>query len=197
MIVKEALKLLEATLPSTIKIHQNIDKDCGTALADPTEIHQMVMNFCTNAYQAMGEKGGLLGVSLGVFNVDAKTIESYPELQEGSYIELTVRDTGSGMNKATLDRIFEPFFTTKDVGEGTGLGLATVHGIVTGLGGAIRVYSKPGKGSTFRVFIPRYNDSVSEEPMTRTGPPEHMGYEHILFVDDAAQLVSLVQDMLL
>ena len=196
LIVQEALKLLEATLPSTIKIHQSIDKDSGTVLADPTEIHQIVMNFCTNAFQAMGEKGGLLGVSLGIFNVDSKTMESYPELHEGSYIELTVSDTGCGMNKATLDRIFEPFFTTKDVGEGTGLGLSTVHGIVTALEGAIKIYSEPGNGSTFRVFIPRYDDSLSKEPMTPTGSPELRGHEHILFVDDETQVVSMVREML-
>jgi PAS domain S-box-containing protein len=195
-IIKEALGLLEATLPSTIKIRHNIDKDCGRVVADPTQIHQMVMNLCTNAYQAMGDNGGLLEISLAVFQVNSQTIQSYPELQEGSYIELTVSDTGCGMDKATMDRIFEPFFTTKGVGEGTGLGLATVHGIVTSLGGTIKVYSEPGKGSTFQVLLPRHDTSGSEQPMRPSNFLDLRGSERILVVDDEKQIVAMVQDML-
>ena len=196
LIVRETVKLLAATLPSSIKIRQNIDKECGTVIADPTELHQMIMNLCTNAYQAMGENGGLLEVSLGTFKVNSKTIKSYPELQEESYIEVTISDTGCGMDKATLERIFEPFFTTREVGKGTGLGLDTVHGIVKSLGGAIKVYSEPGKGSTFRVFLPRHDGSLSEEPPAPTDFPELKGNEHILFIDDEKQVVSMVQEML-
>ncbi|MFQ6113749.1 MAG: ATP-binding protein, partial [bacterium] len=196
LIVKEVLRLLEATLPPTIEIRQNIDEECGSVVADPTRIHQMIMNLCTNAYQAMGENGGLLEVSLGVFKVNARTIKSSPELQKGSYVELTISDTGCGMDKATMERIFDPFFTTKEVGQGTGLGLATVHGIVTSLGGAIRVYSEAGKGSTFRVFLPRSDRSVSEEPTSQAESPEFKGKEHILVVDDEKQVTAMVRDML-
>lgn len=196
LVVKEALKLLEATLPSTIKIRHNIDKDCGRVVADPTQIHQMVVNLCTNAYQAIGETGGLLEMSLDVLKVDSETIKSYPELQEGSYIEFTISDTGCGMDKATMERIFEPFFTTKEVGEGTGLGLATVHGFVTSLGGTIKVYSEPGKGSKFQVLLPRHDRSGSEEPMAQSNFRDLRGTERILVVDDEKQIVAIVQDML-
>lgn len=194
-IVKEALRLLQASLPSTIEIRQDI-RDCGAVLADPSQIHQVIMNLGTNAYQAMGELGGLLEVSMEVVDLDAKSIKSYPELQIGRFVEMTIRDTGCGMDPTTAERIFDPYFTTKGVGEGTGMGLATVHGIVTGLGGAIKVNSEPGKGSTFRVFLPRHDDSISEESELERETSELRGNEHILVVDDEEQVVTMLGDML-
>ncbi|MFQ5642005.1 MAG: PAS domain S-box protein, partial [bacterium] len=194
-IVKEALRLLQASLPSTIEIRQDI-RDCGAVLADPSQIHQVIMNLGTNAYQAMGELGGLLEVSMEVVDLDAKSIKSYPELQIGRFVEMTIRDTGCGMDPTTAERIFDPYFTTKGVGEGTGMGLATVHGIVTGLGGAIKVNSEPGKGSTFRVFLPRHDGSISEESEVERETSELRGNEHILVVDDEEQVVTMLGDML-
>ncbi|MBW2335096.1 MAG: PAS domain S-box protein, partial [Deltaproteobacteria bacterium] len=153
-IVKEALKLLRSTLPTTIEIRQNISSD-NMVLADPTQIHQVIMNLCTNAYHALNEKGGVLEVSLTDIELDseftAKHLNTYP----GPYLRLTVSDTGHGIEKEVIDRIFEPYYTTTEKSGGTGMGLAVVHGIVKSHGGIITVYSKPGKGSTFNVFFPR------------------------------------------
>ena len=193
-VVKEALKLLRASLPSTIEIRQNIDTSCGTVVADPTQIHQVLMNLCTNAYHAMREKGGVLDVNLNVVEVDAVLARTYPDLREGSYIRLTVSDTGCGMDRATQERIFEPFYTTKAVGEGTGMGLATVHGIVTSHGGVITLYSELGKGSVFHVYLPRLEDEVAVEVSETEEIP--IGKESILLVDDEEQLVHMEQQML-
>lgn len=190
LIVKETLKLLRASLPATIEICQNIDTHCGAVLADPTQMHQVIMNLCTNADHAMRERGGVLGVSLDVVYVDA----DFPgrvrvNLQEGTYLRLTVSDTGHGMDSATLERIFEPFFTTKAVDEGAGMGLATVHGIVTSHQGAITVYSEPGKGTTFHVYLPRLESPATQEDGL-TPEPIPRGNERILFVDfDEAKTV--------
>ncbi|MBM3324145.1 MAG: PAS domain S-box protein, partial [Calditrichaeota bacterium] len=179
--IKEALRLLRASLPSTIEIRQDIDPNCGVVLADATQIHQVLMNLCSNAYHAMRDKGGVLGVELDKVEVDADSARTVPNLREGGYVRLTVSDTGKGMDRATMERIFEPFFTTKGVGEGTGMGLATVHGIVTSHGGAITVYSEPGKGSTFRIYLPRLEAAAPET--TTQVEPIPTGEEHILFVD--------------
>jgi len=194
LIVKEALKLLRSSLPATIEIRQNIDTKCGVVLADPTQIDQVMMNLCTNAYHAMHERGGVLEVSLNVFEIDAAFARTHANLQEGSYVRLTVSDTGHGMDRATMERIFEPFFTTKAVGDGTGMGLATVHGIVTSHDGAITVHSEPEKGSTFHVYFPRL-DSILQ-PEAQTTEPVPRGKERILFVDDEEQLVRMGQQML-
>jgi PAS domain S-box-containing protein len=193
-VIKEALKLLRASLPSTIEIRKEIDTNCGSVLADPTQIHQVLMNLCSNAHHAMREKGGVLGVELRAVEVDADMARAVPNLHEGRYVRLTVSDTGYGMDRSTMERIFEPFFTTKGVGEGTGMGLATVHGIVTSHGGAITVYSEPSKGSTFRVYLPRLETEdraarSQEEPIPR-------GEERILFVDDEEPLARLGKQML-
>jgi CheY-like chemotaxis protein len=193
-IVKEALKLLRASLPTTIDIRQNIETQSGMVLADPTQIHQVLMNLCSNAAYAMREEGGVLEVSLAdvVFNpVDASL---YPDLQPGPYLKLTVSDTGHGIDRAVMERIFDPFFTTKRPGEGTGMGLAVVHGIVKGYGGAIVVDSEPGKGSTFEVFLPRIEGAFHSE--ADSDAPMPTGNERILLVDDEEDLVDMVQQML-
>ena len=147
-IIKEVLKLLRASIPTTIDIQVNIDSHAGMINADLTQMHQVLMNLCTNAAHAMRDTGGVLAIGLSPVLLDAREITSYPELQPGAYLQLTIRDTGAGIDPAIIDRIFEPFFTTKEVGQGTGMGLAVVHGIVKSHGGAITVNSKPGKGTT-------------------------------------------------
>ncbi len=153
LMCKEVIKFLRASLPTTIEIRQEINSD-SLVIADPTQIHQLLMNLCTNAGHAMGEKGGVLTVRLTdkIFEEDI-TVE-HPELKPGPYIELTISDTGHGIPAHMLDRIFDPFFTTKEKGEGTGMGLSVVHGIVGSHGGKIIASSEVGKGSTFKVYLP-------------------------------------------
>lgn len=190
-IVKEALKLLRGSLPSTIEIRWDIDDNCDPILGGPTQIHQVFMNLATNAYHAMRGHGGVLHVSLHQVNVDAELTEKPPELAAGKYVRLSVEDTGAGIDETTMKRIFEPFFTTKDVGEGTGMGLSIVHGIVTSLHGAVAVDSEPGKGSTFSVFLPCYVSAPLED--RPAAKPVLRGSERILFVDDEAPLAHLGQ----
>ena len=186
-VVTEALNLLEATLPSTIRIQRDI-RNCGTLIADPTQIHQMVVNLCTNSYQAIGDQQGILEVFARPVTLDEKSLASVPELSPGDYVEVLVADNGCGMTKETLERIFDPFFTTKDVGKGTGLGLATVHGIVSDMGGLIKVDSQRGQGSTFRILLPKQKDSrkaeapESEQTASRS--------RNIIVVDEEAEANS-------
>ncbi len=193
-IAKEALKLLRASLPTTVEIRQNIKAKSGMVLADPTQIHQVLMNLCSNAAYAMREEGGVLEVNLADVVFDSVDAAPYPDLNPGPYLKLTVTDTGHGMDRATIERIFDPFFTTKRPGEGTGMGLAVVHGIVKSYGGAIIVDSEPGKGSMFEVFLPRIEGDLL--PEADADAPLPTGNERILFVDDEEDLVDMVQQML-
>lgn len=154
-LVKECLKLLRASLPSTIDLRQHLPVDTGSVLVDPTQIHQVIMNLCTNAAQAIGEQVGELAVNLAPVALDAETVADSPSLPGGSYLKLTVKDSGHGMTADVQDRIFEPFYTTRKKSGGTGLGLAVVYGIVKRNGGAITVDSTPGSGTAFHVFLPR------------------------------------------
>jgi CheY-like chemotaxis protein len=194
-IIKEALKLLRASLPSTIKITQNIDEDCASTLADTIQIHQVMMNLCTNAYQAMHDKGGVLEVALTEVDIGSGNLDPDLVLNPGQYLRLTVSDTGHGMEHAVMERVFHPYFTTKGPGGGTGMGLAVVHGIVKGYGGDITVYSEREKGTTFHVYLPRI-DTGTLEPKTIFKDLVQKGNERILFVDDEAQIVRMVQQML-
>jgi PAS domain S-box-containing protein len=194
-IVKEALNLLRASLPTTIDIRQNIKTQSSMVLADQTQIHQVLMNLSSNAAYAMREKGGVLEVSLA--DVDIYPDGAAPphlDLKPGPYLKLTVSDTGHGIERAIMERIFDPFFTTKRPGEGTGMGLAVVHGIVKSYGGAIVVDSEPGRGSTFDVFFPRIEGKFL--PEVDSAAPMPTGNERILFVDDEEDLVDMVQQML-
>lgn len=190
LIIKEALKFMRASLPSTIEIRQNIF-NAGMVLADATQIHQVVMNICTNAYYAMRETGGVLEVDLSRVEIDSHTASFHTDLQEGSYLKLTISDTGHGMKKEVLSRIFEPFYTTKKSGEGTGMGLSVVHGIVKSHGGAISIYSEVGKGTTIHIYFPRLIGK-SEEKYERD---ENIvsGSERILLVEDEKQLAKMEQ----
>jgi CheY-like chemotaxis protein len=163
-------------------------------LADPTQMHQVLMNLCSNAAYAMREKGGVLEIQLA--DIDISSLEEAPhsDLDTGPYLMLTVSDTGSGIDRAIMERIFDPFFTTKKPGEGTGMGLAAVHGIVKSYGGAIVVDSAPGKGATFHVFFPRVEGDIlsTADPAA----PMLIGTEHILFVDDEEELVDMIRQIL-
>jgi PAS domain S-box-containing protein len=187
-IVGETLKFLRATLPATISIRTSLTTN-GLVLADPGQIHQVVMNLCTNAGLAMHEKGGVLEVDLAEAELDATAAAAHPPLAPGRYAKLTVRDTGSGMTPEVLGRVFEPFFSTRLKGQGTGLGLSVVHGIVHGSGGAVSVLSAVDKGTTFEVFLPLIENGL---PASLEGEsPAQPGTERILFVDDEAPLVAL------
>ncbi|MFC1779849.1 ATP-binding protein, partial [Thermodesulfobacteriota bacterium] len=193
-IIKEALELLRATIPKTIKVCLEINEETGPVLADPTQIHQVIMNLGTNACHAMQENGGTLKVTLDNLHVDAELAASSPELHEGAYVRFTISDTGHGMGQATLERIFEPYFTTKKFGEGSGLGLSVVHGIIIGHGGAITVEATPGQGTMFTVYLPRLFNEVVQEVAAQEPLPR--GKERILFVDDEEALVRLGQKLL-
>ena len=193
-LIVEALKLLRASLPSTIEIRQNISDEDGMVLGDATEIHQVLINLCTNAAQAMEEKGGVLEISLSEETIDSNAPGTPEGLSSGQYIRLTVCDTGHGMDPGILDRIFDPYFTTKEVGRGSGLGLAVVHGIVKNHGGAVTVSSKPGEGTTFVVYLPK--TQIRPKRPDSADLPVPGGAERILFVDDEQPLSDLGRQML-
>lgn len=192
-VVKEAVKLLRASLPTTIEIKMDLTATEDTVLADPTQIHQILMNLCTNAAHAMNGKGGTLTIGLhtgaGIADEATESCAAIPP-----QLELTVADTGQGISPAIRGRIFDPFFTTKEVGKGTGMGLAVVHGIVKGHGGIIRVESEVNKGSTFRIYLPLTGVNHAEpEPRIFQSLPE--GKERILWVDDEEVLVEMGREM--
>ncbi|MBP8130933.1 MAG: response regulator [Candidatus Hydrogenedentes bacterium] len=193
-VVDEAIALFGPTLPKTIELHVSLDRECGLVLADPVQIHQVVVNLLTNAEHAMREKGGVLTVSVESLRLDGPATTPQGILLPGSYVVLTVSDKGHGIPPEALNRIFEPFFTTKPVGEGTGMGLAIVHGIVTSMGGVITTESVCGHGAKFRVYLPQVHRTVSPPP--RDIGEDLGGSEHILVVDDEAQLVSMWTEML-
>jgi len=193
-IIKEALKLIRSTIPTTIEIKQNIQADCGAIKADPTQIHQIVMNLATNAYHAMEVTGGELKVSFKQMKLGPLDLIN-PDMIPGQYACLTVVDTGTGMDKDLTQKIFNPFFTTKAVGKGTGMGLSVVHGIVAGMGGAVRVYSEPGKGTQFYVYFPVEKKSFVKHSV-QTHETIQGGIERILLVDDEDAIITMEKLML-
>ncbi|MFW6115377.1 MAG: PAS domain S-box protein [Thermodesulfobacteriota bacterium] len=194
-VIKEALKLLRSSLPATIELRENIDDEASNVvLADPTQIHQVLMNLCTNAAYAMRKRGGALEVSLKSVEVDQTSASLHADLNPGTYCRLTVSDTGEGMDRDTMEHIFEPFFTTKERTEGTGMGLAVVHGIVKNHGGAMTVYSETGMGSTFNIFFPRMEGGLHREAVSTADIPT--GTERILLVDDEEPVLGSEQTML-
>ncbi|MGV1098453.1 hybrid sensor histidine kinase/response regulator [Thiovibrio sp. JS02] len=193
--IKEALKLLRRTLPSTIEIREHIDLGCPPVLADSSHVHQIIMNLGTNAYHALRERGGRIAVKLDELEMARELVAELPHLTPGKYVRLTVSDDGCGMDDATRQRIFEPYFTTKKAGEGTGLGLAIVHGIMTGYGGAVSVQSRPGEGSTFTLFFPVIEQNAQQdEKKNEPGVPRLHG--RVLLVDDEEFNVVLGRHML-
>ena len=194
-LVKECLKLLRSSLPANIEMRQNISLRSGMILADPTQIHQVIMNLCTNAAHAMREKGGTLDVSLSQVIVDPSTTACLQDIAAGPCVKLTISDTGHGMDRKTIERIFDPFFTTKNRGEGTGLGLSVVRGIVSSHGGAITVFSEPGAGTAFEVFFPAIEQPGDFEESPDGGAVPR-GTERVLFVDDEEDLLYTGEKML-
>ena len=196
LIVKEALKLLRSSLPTTIDIHTSIDKEIGLVLADPTNIHQIVVNLCTNALHAISNEQGELDVSLGCVYLKPEQVADKPAVQAGSFVVLKVKDTGMGMDEKTMARIFEPYFTTKKQGTGTGLGLAVIHGIVEDCNGFIEVESTFGKGTTFQVFLPTIKEEhavITDKEDTTRLPT---GNERIFYIDDEPALIDIGQSIL-
>jgi PAS domain S-box-containing protein len=180
-VVREVLKLMRSVLPTTIEIRSNIN--CSAqVLGDPSHIHQILMNLCTNAAHAMEEHGGTLSVSLDEVLFDKEYISVYPEASEGLHVKISVQDTGSGITPEVLDSIFDPYFTTKEGEKGTGLGLAVVHGIIKSYRGQITVDSQTGKGTTFDVYLPVFEGHSVKESHQAINLPR--GRERILFVDD-------------
>lgn len=193
-IVKESVKLLRASIPTTISINVNILSESALILADPVQIQQVLMNLCTNAFNAMQDRGGAMDIELSDFSIGSGDANPY-RIEPGLYMKLAVRDTGTGMPAHIMDRIFDPFFTTKAVGEGTGLGLSVVMGIIKQSGGYITVESEPGKGSTFAVYFPKVvGRAIADTPRREEVLPP--GSERILFVDDEEALLELGEQLL-
>ncbi len=190
LIIADTHKLLKATLSATIELRQNLQVKSSMISADSNQIQQILMNLCSNAAYAMREKHGLLEINLVEVDLLHKDIVALPELKPGPYLRLTIRDNGLGIDQKNLDRIFDPFFTTKGPGEGTGMGLSVVHGIVTNHDGAVRVNSSPGRGTTFQIFLPKVE--VARPAVTEISKPVASKTAHgacVLFVDDEKALV--------
>jgi signal transduction histidine kinase/ActR/RegA family two-component response regulator len=194
-IITETLRLLRASIPASIEIIHKIQDDCGHIMGDPTQIHQVIMNLCTNAYHAMQDKGGKLEVILTEIDVGYKEMIDKVGMQPGKHLRLLVKDEGCGMEASVLDRIFEPYYTTKEQGKGTGLGLSVIHGIVKNHGGDITVKSTPGKGTIFQVYLPLIED-VDPDVEFESTDGAIKGEERILLVDDEEQIVAMEQQML-
>ncbi len=187
-LIEETVQLLRASIPATIEITLHVTAAADTVLASPVEVQQILMNLATNASHAMQDKGGTLEVSLTDVDFAPDSPVVGPDVLPGEYLQLAVKDTGTGMNSEVMKRVFEPFFTTREVGKGTGMGLAVVYGIVKDLQGAVIVESAPGMGSTFRVLLPKVETGLENEGAGTTQAPG--GKEKILFVDDEAMLVE-------
>ena len=198
MVLKESLKFLRASIPTTIEITQNIDPDCEPVLADSTQMHQIIMNLCTNAYYSMRDSGGIISVSLKTVELFSEDMITMIDLEPGDYVELAISDTGCGISNDDLERIFEPYYTSKPKGEGTGLGLAVVHGIVNSCHGRIIVHSKQGHGTTFQIYLPiiKEPEEIIQKKGIRALPT---GNERIIIVDDdnsIAQMLKMVLEKL-
>jgi CheY-like chemotaxis protein/anti-sigma regulatory factor (Ser/Thr protein kinase) len=195
LIVKEALKLLRATIPATIEIRQYLREKDTWIMGDPIQIHQVLMNLCTNALQAMEGRKGLLIVTLEKIELDAEAVTRYPQMAPGPQIRLSISDNGWGIDPGIIDRIFDPFFTTKGLGQGTGMGLAVVHGIVKSHSGLITVYSEKGEGTTFHIYFPSIRQEGSGVEASKAEVVLG-GREEVLFVDDEEFLISVGREML-
>ncbi|MBC2715485.1 MAG: PAS domain S-box protein [Desulfobacteraceae bacterium] len=193
-VVKEAGKMLQASLPATTDIRMDIDPASGIIDADDIQIHQIMMNLCTNAAYAMKDKGGILGISLSNIELGEKDVAAHPDLKPGSFLKLSISDTGGGISSEVMDRMFDPYFTTKPKGEGTGLGLSIVHGLVKAHSGFLTVESDFGHGSTFHVFLPKTENEFIPEKVESADMPS--GSEKILFIDDEQSLADVGKQML-
>jgi PAS domain S-box-containing protein len=194
-VVNEAIGLIRASLPSTVEIRTNLQSTFGFVLADPIQIQQIILNLCTNAADALRRTAGSISIDLVGFSFSSADTAPDPTMSPGFYAKLSVTDTGEGMSPETIQHIFDPFFTTKAVGEGTGLGLSVVHGIVASHGGTITVSSQPGKGSTFAVYLPKFIEEQSPEAADGDSLIPR-GRERILFIDDEKDLTAIADEML-
>jgi len=190
-VIKEALKLIRGSAPTTITIHERLDQNCGAVLTDPTQIHQVILNLCTNSIHAMREQGGSLTVALTQVDVDAETRDFPAGLTTGKHALITVQDTGHGIEGLLLERIFEPYFTTKKLNEGTGLGLATVHGIIKSSDGAITAESRPGVSTTFKVYLPICEIPEPVDHIQDSEVEDLPVKGRVLFVDDEEMIVNM------
>ena len=193
-LLTEALKLLASSIPKTIDIKTEINPDCGPVFADPTQIHQVIMNLVTNAYHSMQKSGGQLTVVLKQSEIESSPL-GFSELLPGKYALLKVIDTGTGIKKGVLDKIFNPYFTTKKVGKGTGLGLSVVQGIVKSCHGELNVYSEPGKGTEIHVYLPIIKKPIKDIVLDPSEPVQG-GPERILIVDDEETIVKMEKRLL-
>lgn len=193
-VVKEAIKMLRPSLPSTIVISQSFCQPMGSILADPTQLHQIIMNICTNAYHAMEDTGGKLDISLKETILNNEDIGYKHNIEAGVFVQISIADTGHGIAKEIIDKIFDPYFTTKETGKGTGMGLSIVHGIVLSYGGFVTLDSEPGKGTTVHVFLP----VIDKKPLAEASVVDEiiLGNEKILFVDDEEAIVNMNKKML-
>ncbi|MFC1490097.1 response regulator [Candidatus Latescibacterota bacterium] len=194
LIFKETMKLLRSSLPATIKIVQEITTESDLVYADPTQIKQALMDLCSNSAHAMSENGGTLTVSLSDETLDSESSAVLKDIEPGEYLKITISDTGHGISPDILDRIYEPYFTTKKKGEGTGMGLSMVHGIVKGHDGAITVESTEGVGTSFKILLPKFKEH--SEPPQKDESPFTMGSGKILFVDDEESIIRMYERML-
>ncbi|MDO9265150.1 MAG: PAS domain S-box protein, partial [Desulfosalsimonadaceae bacterium] len=193
-IVQESLTLLRSSIPATVDIRTMIPEEPNVIMADPVQIHQVIINLCTNAAHAMRDKGGVMEVGLVETILDENSVQQYSGLSPGRYMDLSVSDTGDGIDPKKIGRICDPYFTTKKIGEGSGMGLAVVHGIVKNHGGSITVESEPGKGTVFRILFPKIEaELVPEKKVTEELP---RGNERILYVDDEPSLAEIGKRML-
>lgn len=192
-LIKDSLKMLRASIPSTISITEDIHPHCGTVLGDPTQIHQMIMNLCTNAYHAMETTGGELAVKVHATVIASSAASAARPIPPGEYVEVEVSDTGTGIEPDIIDKIFDPYFTTKEIGKGTGMGLSITHGIIKSYGGAITVDSTLGQGTTFQVYFPVVHEEAKEFEEAIEAP---RGQGRILFVDDEELLMQMGHDLL-
>nr|MEE4268308.1 transporter substrate-binding domain-containing protein [Candidatus Krumholzibacteria bacterium] len=188
--LKEAVKLLRSSLPSTIAIQHEIHTE-AYILADPTQLHQVIMNLGTNAFHAMEETGGTLHILLDEVNLTRQAPALGTVMPVGKYVRLEVLDNGCGMDPSLIGKIFEPYYTSKDSGKGTGLGLSVVHGIVKSSHGFLQVESEPGQGTAIRVFFPRVEEPRTQPTVSADDPRDIQGRERILFVDDEVALTGL------
>ncbi|MCI5113356.1 MAG: response regulator [Candidatus Electrothrix sp. AW1] len=199
-VVREAVKMMRSSLPTTISIQEDIDEQCGVVFADPTNIHQIILNLFTNGFHAIGNKQGILQLSLKPVDIPPEQVADKPTIKPGSFVRLTVQDNGQGIDDVTMHRIFDPYFTTKDQGDGTGLGLAVIHGIVENYKGFIEVESMTGQGTAFHIFLPTLNTTRKNEALPETDPhaplPRARGNEHILFVDDEVHITRINHTLL-
>jgi len=193
-VVKEAIKMLRPSLPTTIEINQDVTSVTGQILADPTQIHQILMNLCTNAFHAMEDTGGKLDISLKEVTLSTEDLVHEPNVEPGTFVQFSVCDSGPGIAPNIKVKIFDPYFTTKATGKGTGMGLAIVHGIVKSYGGFISLYSEPGEGTAFHVFLPVIDKKLL--PEIEDVEPIPVGRGRILFIDDEEILAEMGKSML-